>query len=137
MNLFKKRGIPVLCGVLYAAFVLFLSRMILRSLGDIVGGVGAAAGWEQELVSQIALAIGQLKDAKIVSNWLMGLLAGALAGGLLGMLPKRMARICVSVFAGVLMLIPCLILAVCFTEVNSILVIKLLRSVLPLLPALL
>lgn len=153
MNAFKKWGIPLLWGMLYAAFVLLLSQVVLRSLHILVAWVTAGpeaaaqiagsagqiadtvftAAAQQDPTAQIIQAAEQLKHAAIVSPWLVALPAGGLIGLLLrAVFRKPKVRLWISIVAGVLFLIPFTSLALAFTEVNSIRVIDLLKAVLPL-----
>lgn len=134
MKIRKKLVLSALWGVLYAAFAILLSQALLRSLGFLMTYIGAASGLEPKLVSHIAQALDSLKNAVIRSPWLIFLPVGALAGSLLSWIPRKCRWITITL--AVLMLIPCIALALLLSEVNSVLVIHLLCSALPLLAAL-
>lgn len=131
MNVFAKWGKSFLWGMLYATLVVLLSQMCLRNLHLLVGFIDA--GWDQDTAAQVAQAAGQLKNAALASPWLIALLAGGLIGLLMrAIFPKAKVRLWVSIAAGVLLLIPFTVLAIGFTVVNSIRVLELLQTVLPL-----
>ena len=127
MGAFEKTARPALWGLGYAFAVILLSRLLLRCLGGIIGLFGTD-------LSQVAQAAGQLRNAVLVSPWLMGLLTGGLIGNLLRIAfrkPGTLRR--VSIWSGSLLLIPLVLLCLCFTRVNGICVLDLLRTVLPIL----
>lgn len=137
MNTFKNRIFPIIGGMVYMLGILLLSRLFLKHLGSLVGWLCTTAGLKEQLVSHICLALAQLKQAALTSPWLAGLLIGAVSGWLIHCIPKRTVRIRITIAICVLMLLPLVLLAACFTEVNSIRFLNLLNSLFSLLPALL
>lgn len=138
MNTLKKYGPAALWGLLYAAVVIWLSRWLITGLGNFVGWIGDSVGLEQELQTHIALALSQLKDAQLLSPWLIGLLIGVSTGALLRLLiSNRTVRIGICIAAGLLMLIPLTMAAVWFTQINGIYMGRFLQNLLPLISALL
>lgn len=126
MNGLKKWGIPPLAGMLYAVLVILASRLLLRNLGILAGA------FTDEV--QILQAAGQLKNAVLVSPWLAALPIGAVVGILLrAVFRKPKVLLWVSSIAGVLMLLPLSAVALLYTDVNTISVPALLRTLLPLL----
>ena len=109
-------GIPTLWGIGYAAGIVLLSRLLLQQLGNLLGLFGAGA--------QVAQALGQLKQAAILSPWLLPLLAGALLGGFMGLFKNTRLRRWVSSLGAALLLLPGLLAVICFTRVNGIGVMK-------------
>lgn len=121
----KRWAIPALWGIGYALLVILLSRVLLRSLGSLL----LIAGVEGQAVQ----AVQQLKQARLASPWLLPAGIVALTTVLGGLLQKPKPRRWIGIGGAVLLLLPCVGLAFCFTRVNSICVLDLLRSVLPLL----
>ena len=127
-----KWSIYPLCGILYAVFVILLSRLLLREAQTVAAWVGTTAGLDATLMEQIVLAAGQLKAALVVSPWITALVTGALTGVALRCIPGK-GKAWIAVAAGVVLLIPAVLLAFLFTQVNGIRVFSVLRCALALL----
>ena len=132
MKTILKWGGAVLGGTLYAALAILLSRLVLGEAAVLAAWLCDMAGLTPELTAQIALAAGQLKAAVVVSPWIGGLVAGGLIGVLLRTIPGKQ-RLWITIGCGVLVLVPAVFLALCFTRVNDIRVLSVLRCALALL----
>lgn len=127
-----KWSIYPLCGILYAVFAILISRMILQEAQTVAAWIGAAVGLDATLTEQITLAAAQLKTAVTVSPWLTALATGAWTGIALRCIPGK-GKAWIAVAAGVVLLIPAVLLAFLFTQVNGIRVFSVLRCALALL----
>ena len=130
MKLLKNLGKACLWGALYGLVAILLSRLLLRSLSEII----LAFGGSGIVIKQIVKAVAQLKTAAINSPWLPAALLGA-ALGILSVLviKKPRVRAWVCTILGILLLIPAVALALCFTSVNSVRILELVKTLLPLL----
>lgn len=123
MDFLKKWGLPALWGAVYGIGIVLLSRWLLRSLGQLT----LTFGGDEALMLQVSQALGQLRSAVIRSPWVV---TGAVcaAGGCIK--KPWVYRL------GAILLLPGIIAVLCFTTVNSIRLLELLRCALPLLAAL-
>ena len=151
MNLLKKWGIPFVWGMAYCALVLLFSQVLLRNLHVLISWLNANAlaqvtqktqaitetvftsAVSQDTMAQIIRAVKQLSSASICSPWLVTLPIGGGLGLLFRVLfPKKKVRLWVSIVAGTLFLLPLMAIALCFTEVNTIRMLDLVKAVVPL-----
>ncbi len=119
-------------GLLYAVLVVLFSQLLIRNLHILIRWIsaGLAAGTAVQII-QVAQ---QLKDAALVSPWLIALTAGGLIGLLMrAVFSKPKVRLWVSIITGTVFLLPLSLFCLYYTEVNSVCVAKLLPAVLPLL----
>lgn len=137
MKLRKHLLFSALLGVLYALLLLILSRILFRSLGSLVRWIGIVSGLSSGLTGQLSAAFGQLKSATLASPWLLGILTGTVSGSILALIPRRNIRLSVRIALGIVFFLPGIALSLLLTEVNGILFLRLLQSILPLLPFLL
>lgn len=126
----------VLGGAGYAALGILISRGLIRHLDTFSGWLGAAAGLDAETTAHVMLVFSQLRDAKLVSPWLL-----LFAGMLLGLLVSfnniwNARRLIFCICSAVVLLILLTGVALILTEVNSIRVWALLGVLLPMLSAL-
>ena len=151
MNLLKKWGIPFVWGMAYCALVLLFSQVLLRNLHVLISWLNAntlarvtqetreiteivfTSAVSQDTMAQIIRAVKQLSSASICSPWLVALPIGGGLGLLFRVLfPKKKVRLWVSIVAGTLFLLPLMAIARCFTEVNTIRILDLVKAVVPL-----
>ena len=137
MKLRKRLLFSALLGDLYALLLLILSRILFRSLGSLVRWIGIVSGLASGLTGQLSAAFGQLKSATLASPWLSAILACGVCAAAVGLIPRRNIRLSVRIALGIVFFLPGIALALLLTEVNGILFLRLLESILPLLPFLL
>ena len=138
MKKYLKSARPILACMLCASAAMFAVNALLRNLSALFQQIGPLLGFHSRDISQIGSALAQLKDAHIVSPWLPLLLSGAVLGGLFGWIFRaRKHRTVIGVCLWILLLILMLPAALLLTEVNGVRIVALLKSLLPLLPALL
>jgi len=111
-----------------ALLALALSRWFIRNAGQIVG---AFARSENDAPAYAARVLEQLRRAEIASPWLLVVLFGAL--GLWRSGARRARRRAGYILCGAALFALLVVLAVLMSEVNSIRVAELLRSLLPML----
>lgn len=118
-----------------AALPVVLSRILVRNLAGIFGGVGSLMSLDKETLARGTQILVQLKTAAIVSPWLLFLLSGAVLGTLaVWSFDRRPVRhIGISLALSLLLLLLLTLLALFLTFINDIFVGSLLRSVLPTL----
>ncbi|MBE5791209.1 MAG: hypothetical protein E7322_03520 [Clostridiales bacterium] len=121
-----------LIGGVYGAVSVFLSRIFIKNLGGIAGWGMKLFKANGEITAQVTGALGQLKDASIVSPYLVFILVFACLFFLIFRRMKKARKIVINITAWVLLLLPSLILASLFSVVNDILfldVVKMLVSI--------
>ena len=124
--------ISALIGGAYGAVSVFLSRLLIKNLGGIAGWGMKLFKADGDIVSQVTGALGQLKDATLVSPFLVFILIFACLFLLIFFQMKKAHRIVISITAWLILFIPSLIIAALFTVVNDILfldVVKILVSI--------
>lgn len=126
-----------LAGLLYAAAVILLSRLLIVFLAGPAGAVCRIAGLDADTLEYVRQILIQFRNARLVSPWLPALLTGAVCGLLTGWAARRRAGRILCVILWVILLLPLVLTAVWFTSVNDIMTGALIRTLLPLLPALL
>jgi len=119
-----------LFGALWGALAAWTGGCLVRNLSRIVSFIGAKAGAEAALFSQITQVLSQLQQSNILSPWLWTAGGGALLGLFFARIcPRRVWPACL---AAVLLFVPAAALALWYTQVNDIRVGALVRCVLPL-----
>ena len=113
MKKWMKHGVISLVGAGYAALAICFSRWLVRHLSDIWRALGGLFGVKGDTLSYVEKVLAQLKDASLHSPWLAGLLIGAGIG---------------------LLLIPLGLIALWFTDVNTIRFGSFVSVFLPLVP---
>lgn len=133
-----RRILSLLPGLLYAAAAVCLSRLLIRTLSVLFSQFGGMAGLDAETLAYGAQVLAQFKSAVLVSPWLPALLTGAAFGALTSWLTRRRPlRIVAAAILWLILLLPMALAALWYTEVNGIMTCALVRTLLPLLPALL
>ena len=124
-------------GAAYSLLILLFAWMLLFCLSDLVRLFLSPSQLHTELVGQVLLALGQLKQVPILPPILPSLLLGLGIGWLLkGRITTKRRKILLIVLA-VLLFLPLTAAALWFTTINGIRLGALLQSLLPVLPALL
>ncbi len=134
MKKYRKHTICALTGGAYGALGVFLAGAFLRNLGAVAGWIMRILKLEGDVPIQVAQALSQLKDARLVSPYPVFILIFAFLGVLLLSVIKRARTIVIRVGAWLLLLIPVTLAAAVFTHVNDILfldMVKLLVSIIP------
>ena len=124
-------------GAGYSLLILLFAWLLLFCLSDLVRLFLSPFQLRTELVGQVLLALGQLKQVPILPPILPALLLGLAIGRLLkGRITTKRRKILLIVLA-VLLFLPLTAAALWFTTINGIRLGALLQSLLPVLPALL
>jgi len=134
MKKYRSHTICALIGGAYGALGVFLSRMLLKNLGISDGWIIKLSKPEGDIALQVADALMQLKDARLVSPYPAFILIFALLGALILKRIKRTRAVVINICAWMLLLIPATLFAALFTHVNDILfldMVKLLVSIVP------
>ena len=122
-------------GIACAALPVILSRILIRNLAGVFGGIGSIASLDEETLAYGVQILAQLKSAVIVSPWLPFLLAGAVLGLLMAWITGRkpVKHIVIDLVLGLLLILLLTLLALWFTSINAIGVGVLIQSILPTL----
>ena len=121
MKYIKKLWLPVLIGVIAGAVANLLAMLLLRNLGDIFLSLGGTLG--EDLAAQIGEIFGQLKDQPMVLPWFRVIVAGCVSALLCYMIlgeKKKAWRIALCVVAAILLFILLFLLALYYTEINTV-----------------
>lgn len=123
MNHIKKLWLPVLIGAMAGVAANLLAMLFLRSLGGIMAALGGALDLGEELSVQLGDIFGQLKDQPMVLPWFRVVVAGCVSALLCNMiLTKKTAwRITACAVAAFFLFVLLFLLALYYTEINSIL----------------
>jgi len=132
-RVFRYIGTVLCCAILGLAAA-WLSRILIMNLGYLAERIAHIAGADSDTAAYTGQILGQLKLAQIHSPWAASAVAGAALGVIMALAAKK--RTC-RVLVPILVFIPGIIIAFCFTEVNGILTFALLRRLLPAAAALL
>ena len=121
MKYIKKLWLPVLIGAIAGAAANLLAMLLLRNLGDIFLSLGGTLG--EDLAAQIGEIFGQLKDQPMCLPWVRVVVAGCVSALLCYMIlgdKKRWWRTVLCVVAALLLFILLFLLALYYTEINTI-----------------
>lgn len=127
----KKSIIRIVCTVLYFGMILLASRMLISHCASVFGWVGALLKLDADVITYGRDILSQLRGAAIVSPWLVfSVICILCAYGCVRVLGKRKGLL---VALGIILFVPLILVAFLLTEVNGILIWKLVRHVLNLL----
>lgn len=128
----KKNIVPIFCTVIYFACILLASRLLIVYSGSLFGWIGGKLELDAEVLSYGKEILAQLRRAAILSPWLISFVICAL-GCVLSVWASGTRLRYVMVVLGIILFVPFVLGAFLLTEVNSILIWKLLIHVLNLL----
>lgn len=132
----KRYASAAIFGIAYAMIAIALSQYLIRNLGRIVIFVRELAGLEDDIAEMVSNAFAQLKDASLVFPVHIAASIALLSGSAFFFAAgKKRMRVVFRILA-VILLAPISVLFVCFTEVNGVETILLLKSLLPMLKVL-
>ena len=123
MKYIKKLWLPVLIGAMAGVAANLLAMLFLRSLGGIMAALGGALDLGDELSAQLGEIFGQLKDQPMVLPWFRVIVAGCVSALLCYMIlgeKKKAWRIALCVVAAILLFILLFLLALYYTEINTV-----------------
>lgn len=122
----KRFGLLV-AGLVYGGAVCLLCQLLIRN-GDMLLPL---FGLDSKTADHIGQVLGQLRHSTIRSPWLLTAAICGVLGYLVSRILSRKKRIVTAVTLAVVLLLPMFLGVLWFTQINGIMVGKLLLSVLP------
>lgn len=134
-----KYTIGAASGAAYAWLILLLTFLLLHYLGDLFGWICEITRIQDLSTKGIQMALTQLQGVPILPPWIFGTILGAGGGLLAAFLLERKCtkvRIALAAVGAFLLLLPFVVVALWFTEVNGMMLGSLLGRLLPMLSSL-